>query len=128
MLGALIGVSLLLTPGALSAHHSPSAIFDMATPISVTGTLTRVEWINPHIVVLMDVRGAGGRVEHWRFESNPPSWYRRVGLARADLAQAIGKTVTVGGVRARSGALFGYMLKMQLPEGRTLELVVGDIK
>jgi len=114
--------------GAVSAHHSPSAIFDMAKPISVTGTLTKVEWINPHIVILMEAKGAGGKVENWRFESNPPSWYRRVGLSRADLAQAIGQTITVGGVRARNGAPYGYMLKMQLPDRRTLELVVGDIK
>jgi hypothetical protein len=127
LFGALIGVLPFVATTASSAHHSPSAIFDMATPISVTGTLTKVEWINPHIVILMDARGAAG-VEHWRFESNPPSWYRRVGLTRADLAQAIGQTVTVGGVRARNGALYGYMLKIQLPNGRTLELIVGDIK
>ncbi|MGH9256308.1 MAG: DUF6152 family protein [Vicinamibacterales bacterium] len=128
MLGALIGTWLLLTAGAPSAHHSPSAIFDMTKRISVTGTLTKVDWINPHIVILMEAKGAGGKVESWKFESNPPSWYRRVGLVRADLAQAIGQTVTVGGVRARNGALYGYMLKMQLPDSRTLELVVGDIK
>lgn len=94
----------------------------------MTGTLTRIDWINPHIVILVEAKGAGGKIETWRFESNPPSWYRRVGLSRADLAPAIGQMVTVGGVRARSGAAYGYMLKMQLPDRRILELVVGDIK
>ena len=43
----------------------------------------------------MDATGDGGKIDHWTFESNPPSWYRSVGLARADFAQAIGHTVTV---------------------------------
>ena len=113
----------LVAVTSLSAHHSPSAIFDMAKPIAVTGTLTRIDWINPHIVIAMDAKGDGGKVDHWTFESNPPSWYRSVGLARADFAKAVGQTVTVEGARARDGTLFGYMRKIKLPDGTTLELV-----
>jgi hypothetical protein len=100
----------------------------MAKPISVTGTLTKVDWINPHIVILMDAKGADGKVEHWTFESNPPSWYRRVGVTRADFAKAIGQPITVGGVKARNGSLYGYLLNIKLPDGTQLDLVVGDIK
>ena len=113
----------LVTIAPVSAHHSPSAIFDMEKPIVVTGTLTRIDWINPHIVITMDAKGEGGKVDHWTFESNPPSWYRSVGLARADFAKAVGQIVTVGGVRARDGTLFGYMRKIKLPDGTSLELV-----
>ena len=83
------------------AHHSPSAIFDMAKRISVTGTLTKIDWVNPHIVMEMEAKGEAGKTDHWTFESNPPSWYRSVGLARADFAKAVGQTVTVEGVRAK---------------------------
>ena len=115
---------LLLSPASLVwAHHSPSAIFDMSTRISVTGTLTKIDWINPHIVLAMDAKGDGGTIEHWTFESNPPSWYRSVGLARADFAKVIGQTVTVEGVRARDRSLFGYMQKITLPDGTSLELI-----
>ena len=100
------------------AHHSPSAIFDMAKRITVTGTLTKIDWINPHIVVSMESKG-----DNWTFESNPPSWYRKVGIGRADFAKALGQTVTVEGVRARNGSPFGYMQKIKLPDGTTLELV-----
>ncbi|MBI2189792.1 MAG: hypothetical protein HYU37_22150 [Acidobacteria bacterium] len=118
------GSVLLVWAGAatVAAHHSPSAIFDMTTRISVTGTLTKIDWINPHIVVTMDAKGSGGP-EHWTFESNPPSWYRSVGLARADFAKFIGQMVTVEGVRARDRSLFGYMQKITLPGGTTLELI-----
>lgn len=113
----------LLVPAALQAHHSPSAIFDMDKRIAVTGTLLKVDWINPHIVLTMDARVEGGKIDHWTFESNPPSWYRSVGLARADFVQAIGRTITVEALRARDGTLFGYMRKITLPDGTTLELV-----
>jgi len=106
-----------------SAHHSPSAIFDMSKKFTLTGTLTKVEWINPHIVVFMDAKKDDGSVETWKFESNPPSWFRRVALARDDFAKAIGQTVTVEGVRAKSGELYGYLLKITFPDGNSLELV-----
>jgi hypothetical protein len=113
----------LLFATVVLAHHSPSAIFDMGKRISVTGTLTKVDWINPHIVVAMEAKGDGGKIDHWTFESNPPSWYRSVGLGRADFAKAIGQTVTVEGVRAKDGTLYGYMQKIKLPDGTTLELI-----
>ena len=118
--GAFLLVSTVTSVGA---HHSPSAIFDMSTRISVTGTLTKIDWINPHIVIAMDAKGSGGSLERWTFESNPPSWYRSVGLARADFAKVIGQTVTVEGVRARDRSLFGYMQKITLPDGTSLELI-----
>src|SRR6266566_6178446 len=113
----------LLAAASLQAHHSPSAIFDMTKHVAVTGTLTRVNWINPHIVLEMDARGEGGKVEQWTFQSNPPSWYKSVGLARADFAKAIGQTITVEAVKARDGSLYGYMDKIRLPDGTSYELV-----
>ena len=108
---------------ALWAHHSPSAEFDMPKRISLTGTLTQVDWINPHIKVAMEVKGDGGKVENWGFESNPPAWFRRVGVNRADLAKAVGQTVKVEGVRAKDGSFYGYLQKIILPDGTSLELV-----
>jgi hypothetical protein len=95
----------------------------MGKRVTVTGTLTKIDWINPHIVVAMDAKGDGGTIDRWTFESNPPSWYRSVGLARADFAEAVGHTVTVEGLPARDGTLFGYMRKITLPNGTLLELV-----
>ena len=115
----------LFAMASLRAHHSPSAIFDMGKRVAVTGTLTRIDWVNPHIVVAMEAKTDGGKIDHWTFESNPPSWYRSVGLARADFAKAVGQTITVEAVRARDGTLYGYMQKITLPDGTSLELVNG---
>jgi hypothetical protein len=106
----------------LWAHHSASAVFDMNKPVSVTGTLTKVDWINPHVVFAMESKGDDGKFQQWTFESNPPSWYRSVGLARADLARAIGLTITAEGVRARNEPTYGYLQKMKLPDGTMLNL------
>jgi len=114
----------LLTAGSVWAHHSPSAIFDMSKKFVLTGTLTEVDWFNPHIRVAVDAKGADGAADVWKFESNPPSWFRRVGLSRADISKAIGQTVTVEGVRARDGSRYGYMLKITFPDGNSLELVL----
>lgn len=113
----------LFAVASLSAHHSPSAIFDMGKRVAVTGTLTRVDWINPHIVVAMEAKSDGGKIDRWTFQSNPPSWFRSVGLARADFAKVVGQTVTVAGLPARDGTHFGYMQKIMLPDGTSLELV-----
>jgi hypothetical protein len=121
-------IGLLLAAGALWAHHSPSAEFDMTKPFMLTGTLTKVDWINPHIVLNIDAKGDAGKVANWRFESNPPSWFRRVGVSRTDLARGIGQTVTVEAVRAKDGSLYGYMQKITLADGTSYELVTGQEK
>jgi hypothetical protein len=112
-----------LAAGHLQAHHSPSAIFDMSKRVAVTGTLARVDWINPHIVLAIEAKGEGSKVEQWTFQSNPPSWYKSVGLARADFAKAIGHQITVEAVKARNGSLYGYMQKIKLPDGTSYELI-----
>lgn len=120
--GILLVALSLLGSAPARAHHSPSAVFDMEHRFSVSGTLTKVDWINPHIEVYLDAKKSDGSVENWKFESNPPSWYRRVGLAREDIAKALGQTVTIEGVRAKAGGLYGYMLKITFQDGNSLEL------
>jgi Family of unknown function (DUF6152) len=121
----LLGSSLIFLVAALpaSAHHSTTAEFDVQHRMTLSGTLTKVDWVNPHIVVFMDAKGSGGP-EAWKFESNPPAWFRRVGVSRADFSKAIGQSVTVEGNRAKDGSRYGYLLKITYADGNSLELVV----
>lgn len=121
--GVLMTLTMLVAASSLWAHHSPSAIFDMSKRFTLTGTVTKVDWINPHIVVFMDAKGASGAMESWKFESNPPAWFRRLGVGRADFAKAIGQNITIEGVRARDGSLYGYLQKITFPDGNSLELI-----
>ena len=118
-----IVIVLLFVAAPVWAHHSPSAVFDMSNKFTLSGTLTKVDWINPHIVVYLDAKKDDGSVENWKFESNPPSWFRRVGVARNDFAKGIGQSVTVEGVRARDGSLYAYLEKITFPDGSSMELV-----
>lgn len=116
-----LSVAVLLLAGSLPsfAHHSPSAEFDVTHRMTLSGTLTKIDWVNPHIVVFINAKG-----DAWKFESNPPAWFRRVGVSRADFAKAVGQTVTVEGNRAKDGSQYGYLLKITYADGNSLELVV----
>ena len=96
----------------------------MTKKITVTGKLTKVTWVNPHIVV--NLEGTDGKKEAWTMESNPPAWFRRVGVNRADFAKSIGQNVVIECVRARDGSAYGYMQKITFPDKTSLELVVAE--
>ena len=104
-----ISVALIVLSAAASlwAHHSPTAIFQK---IYADWLGQKADWVNPHIVVFIDAQGGSG-TEWWKFESNPPAWFRRVGVGRVDFAKAIGQTVTVQRVLAKDGSHYGYLPK-----------------
>jgi len=118
--------ALLVTSTALWAHHSPSAIFDMKHPASLKGTVSKVDWVNPHIVLYMDLKVEDGKTEAWKFESNPPKWFSQVGVNRADFAAAVGKEVTVLCVKAVDGTKYGYLLEITFPGGNLISLRSDD--
>jgi len=120
----LVFHTVFFAAGPVWSHHSPTAIFNMDKKSTVAGTLTQVDWFNPHIVVYLDAKKADGSAETWKFESNPPSWFRRVGLSRSDIAKAIGQPVTVEAAPAKDGSLYGYLMKITFKDGDSLELVL----
>ena len=119
----LIIFATLLAVAPLWAHHGLTAIFDNSKKLTLTGTLTEVDWQNPHIVVLIDSKKDDGSVEMWKLESNPPAWFKRLGITRSDFAKAIGTTIKVEGLRAKDGSPYGYLQKITFSEGNSLELV-----
>ena len=119
----LIIFATLCAAGPLSAHHGLTAIFDPSKKLTLTGTLTEVDWQNPHIVVVMESKKEDGSVEMWKLESNPPAWFKRLGITRNDFAKSIGKVITVEGLRAKDGSPYGYLQKVTFSEGNSLELV-----
>jgi hypothetical protein len=122
---SLVLAAVVTTVALVSAHHSTTAEFDVQHRMTLKGTLTKVDWVNPHIVVFMDAPadGGAGKIDAWKFESNPPAWFRRVGVSRADFSKAIGQAVTVEGNRAKDGSRYGYLLKITYADGNSLELV-----
>jgi hypothetical protein len=128
ILGGLVSAATFLTAGLVWAHHSPSSIFEMKTKITLSGTLTQVEWVNPHIAVYIDAKKADGTgVENWKFESAPPSWLRRVGVTSTQFKNAIGQVVTVEGNRAKDGSPYGFLQKITFADGTSLEMVAPNV-
>src|SRR6266498_4074220 len=85
---------------SLRAHHSFAAEYDGNQPVTVTGTVARIDWQNPHIYVYVDVKGADGAVAQWKFEGYPPNMLVRQGWKR-DTTLKVGDAITVAGWRAR---------------------------
>jgi hypothetical protein len=84
-IGRLLTVlGLLLAGMPASAHHSVQAQFDLNKPFTITGVVTKVEWINPHSYLYLDVKDDSGTVKRWAFEMAGPGALRRAGLSRAD--------------------------------------------
>ncbi len=123
---AWLGLAILIPAASLMAHHSPSAIFDMKKKVTLKGSVTKVDWTNPHIVLYMDAKSEDGKVENWKFESNPPRWFSKVGVSRADFASAIGQEVTVEVVSAIDGSKYGYLQKITFPNGNMIALEEGQ--
>ncbi len=109
--------------GSASAHHSMSALFDFKQLFTRSGTLTQVDWRNPHIYLLVDVKSDQGLVETWLFEGPSPGFFRRRDdVGKGDFENAIGETVTVEASRARDGSLAGLIRMVILPDGKVVSL------
>lgn len=101
---ALIGVAMIVVAygASAAAHHSFVAEYDGTKPVKVTGTVTKVEWMNPHIWFYVDVKDESGKVENWAFSGGAPGILQRRGIPRDALK--VGDTITVEGFRARDGS------------------------
>jgi hypothetical protein len=109
------------------AHHSVQAQFDLDKPIQLTGEVAKVEWINPHSYLFIDVKDASGKVKHWAFEMAGPGALRKAGLSRADRGGLkSGDTVTVNGVLAKDGTDSGLVRTITLADGRVFTIWTDD--
>ena len=112
----------LVATGTLSAHHNMSAIFDFNQRFTLTGALTQVDWRNPHIELIVDVKSDQGQVQTWKYEGPSPGVFRTRNVGKADFAGAIGKAITVEASRARDGSLWGLIRVVTLPDGKVVSL------
>jgi hypothetical protein len=119
---AVIALSMAAAAPAM-AHHSLQAQFDTNKPIDLSGTLTKVEWINPHSYLWLDVKEADGTVKKWGLELAGQAALRKAG---ANKILKVGQTYTAHAFLARDGSAMAFLKSISLPDGQTVTFWFGD--
>lgn len=102
---AVAGIWLLLAPAAVYAHHAFSAEFDADKPVEIRGTVTKVDWLNPHIWIYVEAKEPNGKAVEWAIECGAPNAMFRRGWNNNSVRP--GTEVTVAGYRAKNGSVQG---------------------
>ncbi|HEU4626854.1 MAG TPA: DUF6152 family protein [Steroidobacteraceae bacterium] len=107
----------LLFLSTAAAHHSVAGEFDVHKTVTLNGVVSKVDWVNPHIYIWLDVKSASGAIEQWHLECVPVGMARKAGLSKKML-EGNGETVTVVVFPARDGTKhLGFMTKLTFPDG-----------
>lgn len=114
----ILGCFLTFGAGAIRAHHSEAAAFDGSNVVKVTGTISKVDWVNPHVWFFVDVKDQNGKVTTWGFSTAPPGSLMRRGISKDALK--IGTVVNVEGARARDGSNNATGRRVTFPDGRNV--------
>jgi Family of unknown function (DUF6152) len=107
------------------AHHAFEAEFSDQKPITISGVITKVDWVNPHMYLYVDVKDESGKTANWMFESMPPGMLHRAGMNKEMLP--IGDTVTIDGYAAKDGSkTLGWIKRIHFADGRTIEVTKNN--
>jgi hypothetical protein len=112
----LAGLGLLISAAPVFAHHSFAAEFDDKKPVTLTGTVTKIDWMNPHIWIYITVKDESGKAVNWQCEGGPPNSLTRNGWTKNALKE--GQEVTIEGFRAKDATNTCDSRSVKLPDGR----------
>jgi hypothetical protein len=125
--GMAVICSLLIAAWAcpVRAHHSITAEFDPTSSLVLKGVITKVDWVNPHVYIYIDVKDASGTVTNWSLESGPPGMLRRGGVNQEKIG--IGQQVTIDAYKAKDGSkALAFLRRITYADGHFVQLWVGD--
>jgi hypothetical protein len=114
----ITAIALIPAAARLTAHHAFAAEFDVNQPVKVKGKVTKIDWVNPHAWIYVDVADASGKVENWHFELGPPNALFRLGWKKDTVPE--GTQVEITGFRAKAGGNVANGRSITLPDGKEL--------
>ena len=119
----LIAAASVVMAASVSAHHSVSGQYDSSKPLTLTGVITKVDWINPHIYLHLDVKEKDGVVSSWTLSTLPTAMMRRAGLTKESLQGKPGEVVTITAIAARDETKkLGWISKITYADGHHVQL------
>ena len=118
--GIIVALAMLATAAPICAHHSFSAEFDENKPVKLQGTVTKMEWINPHAWIHMDVKDDAGKVTNWMIECGAPNVLFRRGVTKDSVTA--GMEIVVDGYRAKNGSNKANGMDVTFTDGKKLFL------
>src|SRR5262249_22964796 len=127
-LALIAGATLVLLAASAYAHHPFAAEYDWTKPVTLTGTITKIEWMNPHVYLYVDGKDESGQVKHWTLEMGSPTALTRAGWTRTTVKN--GDQVTVDAWLSKTKSDRGSVKSVKLADGRELSGAssIGDIK
>lgn len=121
-LWAVVAAALVFQAGAALAHHSVAGQFDASKPVELTGVISKIDWINPHIYIHLDVTDDKGAVTTWRLASLPTAMLRKAGIT-SQMLLADGMQVTANAIVARDGTPnLAWVSKLTYKDGHYFQL------
>jgi Family of unknown function (DUF6152) len=119
----LVAATLVVVAGSVSAHHSVSGQYDASRPLTLTGVISKVDWINPHVYLHLDVKEKDGAVTTWTLSTLPTAMMRRAGLTKESLQGRPGEVVTINAIAARDETKkLGWISKITYADGHHVQL------
>jgi uncharacterized protein DUF6152 len=127
IVGSIFFICGLVTAGALlQAHHSLAGVYDMKAEKEVTGTLTKIQFVNPHGSLSMEVKNADGTVKEWVFTTGSATTLADRGIGKSSNVLKPGDTITAKFIPARNGNPLGFLKSVTLSDGKVIAISNGN--